>query len=56
LAAPIELDQSQYEAIHDGRKMELAYDPSREFRISRVGKRYDAAFQDLGVEYYDYCA
>jgi hydroxymethylglutaryl-CoA synthase len=56
LAEPIELDQSQYEAIHDGRKTELVYDVRREFRISHVGERYDAAFQDLGVEYYDYCA
>lgn len=56
LGGPIELEQSQYEAIHDGRQTELSYDPRREFRISRVGERYDAAFQDLGVEYYDYCA
>jgi hydroxymethylglutaryl-CoA synthase len=56
LAEPIELERGQYEAIHDGRDTELEYEPRREFRISRVGARYDPSFQDLGVEYYDYCA
>ncbi len=56
LANPIDLSQQQYEAVHDGREAELHYQPEREFRISRVGRQYEPAFQDLGVEYYDYVA
>lgn len=56
LAEPIDLDREQYEAIHDGRETELIYSPRGEFRIARVGDQYEPAFQDLGVEYYDYDA
>jgi hydroxymethylglutaryl-CoA synthase len=56
LANPLDLNQAQYEAVHDGREAELNYEPQREFRISRVGRLYEPAFQDLGVEYYDYVA
>jgi hydroxymethylglutaryl-CoA synthase len=56
LANPIDLDKQQYEAIHDHRESQLAYEPRGEFRIARVGTQYDPAFQDLGVEYYDYSA
>jgi hydroxymethylglutaryl-CoA synthase len=52
----IDLTQAQYEAIHDGRETDVKYQPHREFRISRVGSQYDPAFQDLGVEYYEYDA
>jgi hypothetical protein len=34
----------------------VKYQPQREFRIARVGRQYDPAFQDLGVEYYEYDA
>jgi hypothetical protein len=32
----------------------LDYAPSSEFVITHVGHRYDASFQDLGIEYYKY--
>ena len=32
----------------------LTYAPQSEFVITHVGERYDPAFQDLGVEYYQY--
>lgn len=56
LADAIDLTREQYEALHDGRKTELEYQPRAEFRISRVGQSYDPSFQDLGVEYYEYVA
>jgi hydroxymethylglutaryl-CoA synthase len=56
LVDPIDLTREQYEALHDGRKMDLAYVPQSEFRISRVGQSYEPSFQDLGVEYYEYVA
>lgn len=56
LANPIDLTQAQYEALHDGREAQLTYEPTGEFLISRVGRQYEPAFQDLGVEYYDYVA
>jgi hydroxymethylglutaryl-CoA synthase len=55
LAAPIDLNQKQYEALHDRRELvDLEYTPRDEFVISRVGTSYDSSFQDLGVEYYEY--
>ncbi len=57
LSGGIDLDRGQYEALHDGHDVpNLTYRPSREFCIARVGKSYDPAFQDLGVEYYEYVA
>jgi hydroxymethylglutaryl-CoA synthase len=54
LAQARDLTRAQYEALHDGVDVELDYQPSSEFRISRVGKSYETSFQDLGVEYYEY--
>lgn len=54
LAGAQDLSREQYEALHDGHEAGLEYDPKAEFRITRVGERYEAAFQDLGVEYYEY--
>jgi hydroxymethylglutaryl-CoA synthase len=57
LGGAIDLTREQYEALHDGAEVpDLAYVPKREFRIARVGKSYESAFQDLGVEYYEYVA
>jgi hydroxymethylglutaryl-CoA synthase len=53
---PIDLTREQYEALHDGHEVDLDYVPQAEFAISHVGECYDAAFQDLGVEYYKYVA
>jgi len=55
LGHAIDLSREQYEALHDGREvLGLHYAPRREFVISHVGECYDASFQDLGVEYYQY--
>ena len=55
LGAAVDLTRDQYEALHDGREVEgLIYAPRGEFVISHVSERYDASFQDLGVEYYKY--
>jgi hydroxymethylglutaryl-CoA synthase len=54
VSAPIDLTREQYEALHDGREVELDYQPQDEFAISHVGEKYDPSFQDLGVEYYQY--
>jgi len=51
---PIDLTREQYEALHDGREVQLDYVPQDEFVISHVGEHYEPAFQDLGVEYYKY--
>jgi hydroxymethylglutaryl-CoA synthase len=57
LEGAVELSREQYEALHDGAEVPgLAYTPRQEFRIARVGQSYDPAFQDLGVEYYEYVA
>jgi hydroxymethylglutaryl-CoA synthase len=57
LGGAIDLSREQYEALHDGAEVpDLAVTPTNEFRIARVGKSYDPAFQDLGVEYYEYVA
>lgn len=51
----IDLNRQQYEALHDGAEVVgLEYSPRDEFRIARVGQRYEQGFQDLGVEYYEY--
>ena len=53
----VDLDREQYEALHDGTEVpNLTYAPRAEFRIARVGGRYEPAFQDLGVDYYEYVA
>jgi hydroxymethylglutaryl-CoA synthase len=55
LASPIDLSKEQYEALHDGREVpNLDYTPRSEFVISRIGETHEPAFQDLGVEYYEY--
>lgn len=52
---PIDLTQEQYEALHDHRATDgLVNEPQDEFAIQRVGESYDAGFQDLGVEYYQF--
>jgi len=49
------IDREQYEALHDhGAASGLGGPPRDRFVITRVGERYEDAFQDLGVEYYDY--
>jgi hydroxymethylglutaryl-CoA synthase len=55
LEPALDLSQAQYEALHDGRRVQgLDYLPNDEFVIERVGDREDRQFQDLGIEYYRY--
>lgn len=54
LANPVDLTREQYEHLHDGTLSEPAFEPENEFAILRVGERYEASFQDLGVEYYGF--
>lgn len=55
LEPAIDLNQTQYEALHDRRELVgLEYTPKDEFVIARVGTSYESSFQDLGVEYYEY--
>src|SRR5262249_31490115 len=56
LEGALDLNQAQYESLHDRRELDLHYVPEGEFVISRVGTAYESAFQDLGVEYYEYVA
>ena len=51
----IDLDREQYEALHDGLPVpHLPASESGPFVVERVGDRYDADFQDVGIEYYAY--
>ncbi len=53
----VDLTKDQYESLHDNRAaigLESTELPGDRFRINRVGNRYEEAFQDLGVEYYEY--
>jgi hydroxymethylglutaryl-CoA synthase len=54
LEAPIDLTQEQYEALHDGKQVDLNCPPRNQFVIARTGNTYETAFQDLGVDYYDF--
>ena len=54
LGGAVDLNQEQYESLHDRRELNLPYTPSAEFVIDRVGTAYDGTFQDLSVEYYEY--
>jgi hydroxymethylglutaryl-CoA synthase len=50
-----DLSREQYESLHDTRTVSgVAPFPGNRFRISRIGTRYEPAFQDLGIEYYEY--
>ena len=51
----VDLDESQYIALHDGRRVSnLDYLPRDEFVIDKVGRSEDRQFQDVGIEYYKY--
>jgi hydroxymethylglutaryl-CoA synthase len=55
LEPALDLSQAQYEALHDTRRLSgIPQLPGDRFRISHIGDRYDAGFQDLGIEYYEY--
>lgn len=50
----VELTQEQYEQRHDGKPVDVSYDPRNEFVVERVGERVDPEYQDIGIEYYRY--
>jgi hydroxymethylglutaryl-CoA synthase len=51
----IDLNQEQYAALHDGRRLSnLDYLPRNEFVIDKVGRTDERQFQDIGIEYYRY--
>ena len=53
----LDLNRQQYEALHDGRRVDgLDYVARNEFIIDRVGESDDRHFADLGIEYYRYIA
>ncbi len=53
----LDLNQQQYEALHDGRRVaDLDYIARNEFVIDRVGVADERHFSDLGIEYYRYIA
>ena len=54
LADAVDLSRGEYEALHDRGVIDTDYRGRDRFVISRVGERYEPAFQDLGVEYYEY--
>ncbi len=54
LAGAIDLNESQYAALHAGSTIEVNFRPCAEFIVERVGGETDADFQDKGIEYYRY--
>ncbi len=51
----VDLDQAQYEAMHDGRRVRnLNYVHRNAFVIDRVGASDERHFADMGIEYYRY--
>lgn len=55
LQGAVDLTREQYESLHDvGTADGLPSLPGDRFRITHVGKRNDSAFQDIGVEYFEY--
>ena len=59
MAFTIDLNQAQYESLHDGRRVSgsgLEYVPRNEFVIDHVGNNDERHFSDLGIEYYRYIA
>lgn len=54
LAESTDLTREQYEAMHDGQDVALDCPPVNQFVIARTGDTYEAAFQDLGVDYYEF--
>ncbi|HNP34475.1 MAG TPA: hypothetical protein PKK10_01370 [Woeseiaceae bacterium] len=55
MSLTVDLNEAQYHALHDGRRVTgLDYVPRNEFIIDRVGQSNDRHFADLGIEYYRY--
>ena len=57
LGDPLDLDQDQYVALHDGRVAALDPVPAHdEFVVDAIGERDEPGFSDVGIEYYRYVA
>ena len=57
LGDPLDLDQDQYVALHDGRVAALDPVPAHdEFVVDAIGERDEPDFRDVGIEYYRYVA
>jgi hydroxymethylglutaryl-CoA synthase len=55
LADSVTLSQEQYNGLHSGAlKDDIAPNRSKQFVIGRLGTRNEPAFQDIGIEYYDF--
>lgn len=55
LANALDLDATQYAALHDGRPAPLEPLPARdEFVVDHIGTRDEPGFRDTGIEYYRY--
>jgi hydroxymethylglutaryl-CoA synthase len=53
MANPIDLSESQYTALREGKPIsDLNYEPRSEFVIDRIGSLHEDDFQDTGIEYY----
>ena len=51
-----DLNQSQYECLHDGGYPDIAIEPHAEFVIDRIGQLACNDFDENGIEYYRYVA
>lgn len=56
LTGAVDLDQQQYEALHDGLAAPGLQPAAKGFLIERVGSRESGSVQDFGVTYYRYLA
>ena len=55
LATAVDLSESQYTAMHDGRRVQdIDIVEENEFVVAGVGRRDERHFQDIGIEYYRY--
>jgi hydroxymethylglutaryl-CoA synthase len=55
LADPVNITKEQYEGLHSGAiKDDLCANRSKQFVVGHIGQRNEAAFQDIGIEYYKY--
>jgi hydroxymethylglutaryl-CoA synthase len=51
----VTLSREQYEQLHSGKlKDDLAKSRKNQFVIGRLGTRNEVAFQDIGIEYYEF--